>query len=97
MMRVIAAVAWTYWMALPILVVTACSLVVFASAYLKKVVEPRLLHEDQVGALQLVGTRQRAAVARASTLPGAGSPEAVGNTIAARARARAARRHDDGP
>ncbi len=94
-MSVIAAVAWTYWMALPTLVVTACALTVFALAYLKKVVEPRLLREDQLRALELVGARERAAEAGAGTL-GAGSPEAVGGTSTARARARAARGHNDG-
>lgn len=47
-MRVLVITAWTYWMALPVLVLTACTLLVFVWAYLKKVVEPRLLLEDQL-------------------------------------------------
>ncbi len=89
-MRVIAAVAWTYWMALPILVVTACSLVVFVWAYLKKVVEPRLLLEDQLRGTELVGTGGRAAVGTRQHRGVPRSPEAVGGTSAARPRARAA-------
>ncbi len=96
-MRVVAATPWTYWMALPILVVTVCTLVVFVGAYLKKVVKPRLLHEDHLRALELAPTGARAAVARGSTLPGRRSPEAVGGTSAARARAREARRSSPMP
>ncbi len=96
-MRLMAVVAWTYWMALPILMVTACTLVVFVWVYLKKVVEPRLVHEDQLRALELVATRGRAALAQGSTDARRRSPEAVGGTTAARARARAAgRRAEDG-
>ncbi len=78
-MRVIAAVAWTYWMALPTLVLTACTLVVFVWVYLKKVVEPRLLLEDQLCARELVGTGGRPAVGTGQH-SGARSPEHAGST-----------------
>ncbi len=95
-MRVIAALAWTYWMALPILVVTACTLVVFVWAYLKKVVEPRLLLEDQLRGPELLRTGGRGAVGTGQHPGRPCSPEAVGSTCAATPRARAGRRHDDG-
>ncbi len=76
-MRVVAAAPWTYWMALPILVLTACTLVVFVWVYLKKVVEPRLLLEEQLRALEPAGTGGRPAVGTGQH-SAARSPEAVG-------------------
>ncbi len=52
-MSVLAAVPWTYWMALPILVLAVCAVLGFFGIYLKRVVEPRLLREDQLRALEL--------------------------------------------
>ncbi len=42
----LAALPWTYWMALPLLVGSATMLVAFALVYLKKVVEPHVLRMD---------------------------------------------------
>ncbi len=52
-MSVLAAVPWTYWMAIPILVLAVCAVLAFFGIYLKRVVEPRLLREDQLRALEL--------------------------------------------
>ncbi len=76
-MRVVAATAWTYWMALPILVMTASTLVVFICVYLKKVVEPRLLLEDQSRTGELPRAEGLAAVG-AGRRSGARSSAGVG-------------------
>ncbi|MDQ4071202.1 MAG: hypothetical protein M3203_17295 [Actinomycetota bacterium] len=46
----VAAMPWTYWMAIPILVSTALLLLGFALVYLKKVVEPNVLRQDALEA-----------------------------------------------
>ena len=48
-----AAVPWTYWIALPVLVATVLALLTFLLVYLKKVVEPRVLYLDELRTLAL--------------------------------------------
>ena len=48
MVLVVGALPWTYWMVFPVLALTVLSLLVFGVVYLKKVVEPRVLHLDQL-------------------------------------------------
>ncbi len=88
-MDVLAAVPWTYWMALPILVLAVCTVIAFVGVYLKKVVEPRLLHEDQFGALELGGTRGRSVMAPERIVRQPRSPGAVGGRTRAAENARA--------
>lgn len=57
----VAAMPWTYWMALPLLVGAFMILAGFGAVYLKKVVEPHVLRLDAL-----------AASLRASYLAGAG-------------------------
>ena len=61
-MMIVATAPWTYWMALPILVATVASLLAFVFVYLKKVVEPGLLYQDELRALELAESRGRRAV-----------------------------------
>ncbi len=70
-MSVLAAVPWTYWMALPILVLAVCAVLAFFGIYLKRVVEPRLLREDQLRALELT---------RSLAVP-PGAPEREGRSL----------------
>ncbi len=80
-MRVVAAPRGRTASRFPILVLTACTLVVFFWVYLEKVVEPRLLLEDQLRALELVGTGDALPWARNSTsarVPLKPSPAPVG-------------------
>lgn len=65
----LAALPWTYWLALPLLAGTAVVLIGFTLVYLKKVVEPHMLYLDVQAAArtmpELTGTGgQRAAGAR---------------------------------
>ena len=46
----LAALPWTYWMALPLLAGWAVVLPGFALVYLKKVVEPHVLRLDALAA-----------------------------------------------
>ncbi len=58
----LAAMPWTYWMALPILALSALTMVTFGLVYLKKVVEPSVLRQDALqaaGAAQLAARRSR--------------------------------------
>ncbi len=86
-MRVLAAAPWTYWMALPILVIAVCTLMAFVGVYLKKVVEPRLLYEDQPRAPELAGTRGRSVVAPDRIVSEPRSPGAVGGRMSAAEKA----------
>jgi len=78
----LAALPWTYWLALPLLVGALAVLVGFALVYLKKVVEPHVLYMDHLNHLATTGATsalaqpggQRAAapqVARQSRSPAA--------------------------
>lgn len=73
-----AAVPWTYWIALPLLVATVGVLLTFLLVYLKKVVEPRLLYLDEQRALALARSLSRPTAA--STYRGDRAPGALGST-----------------
>lgn len=51
----LAALPWTYWMALPLMIGTAVVLIGFALLYLKKVVEPHVLYMDALAAARAPG------------------------------------------
>ncbi len=67
----LAALPWTYWMALPLLVGSLIMLVGFGLVYLKKVVEPHVLYMDA-----LTAARASASFAGAgSQSPAVGQPK----------------------
>ena len=88
----LAALPWTYWLALPLLVGTLAVLVGFALVYLKKVVEPHVLYMDYLN--YLATTRATSALAqpdgrRAAAAQVAGqsrSPAAIGRARSSGAR-----------
>jgi|GEM_PF-4868570 hypothetical protein len=51
----LAALPWTYWLALPLVAASVAVLVVFALVYLKKVVEPHVLYMDYLNYLAASG------------------------------------------
>ena len=74
----LAALPWTYWMALPLLGATVLFLVGFGLVYLKKVVEHHILLQDSLAAARapsLTGKSGQLIAARRPT--GHGSPAAT--------------------
>jgi len=77
-----AALPWTYWMALPLLVGSLIMLVGFGLVYLKKVVEPHVLYMDALSAARASASfagagSQRPAVSQRNQLAGPGAHRAA--------------------
>ena len=73
----LAALPWTYWMALPLLVGSVIMLVAFALVYLKKVVEPHVLYMDALAAKR-ASASFTAAGAHSAALPSGVDSERMG-------------------
>lgn len=74
----LAALPWTYWLALPLLAGTLAVLAGFALVYLKKVVEPYVLYMDYLN--YLAASRATSGYAqpggqRAAAAPGGGATQ----------------------
>jgi hypothetical protein len=78
----LAALPWTYWLALPLLAGTLAVLVGFAVVYLKKVVEPHVLYMDYLN--YLATTRATSALAQP------GGQRAAAGQVAGQSRSPAA-------
>ena len=57
----LAALPWTYWMAMPLLGATVLLLVGFGLVYLKKVVEPHMLLQDSLAAARVASLTRTSA------------------------------------
>ena len=74
----LAALPWTYWLALPFLAASVAVLVVFALVYLKRVVEPHVLYMDYLNYLAASGA--------SSAYGPAGGQRAVAAPVAGQSR-----------